>query len=498
METEVIAKKKIDGAYIVKSLIGIAIMLFFQFIPAPAPITQAGMAILGQFIGLIFLWSLVDMVWPTFFGMVLFGFQAMVIYPNSWQNAGIYEAGQQSFGNWVTIFVICCLLLCVALEEVGTVRRIVMWFVTRKFAKKSPWTFTFMLLLSALIISMFLDVTPAQFFMLGLAHELFQIFGFKKGDAWPRYMVVGITFTAILGFAMTPICHTLPILWMSIYSAIAGVPSNMLSYMLVGVPVGAVIWLIMLAWLRFVIKIDMSHFVNVNFDELEAKRPGPMEKKEKIVVTISLLVLACWLIPGILALVAPTSAVYGFMASMTDTSFILLGIVALAIIKIDGEPILNISRAFTKISWIAVILLAGIMMIASAMGEAPTGIPAFIATYIVPLANGLSPFALIAVISVLCILLTNIANNVPVGIILISAGVPMCMASGINPLYLAVAVSISANLAFTIPPAFIPVGVAYADPYCNGKTVFKNGLFMTVASCAVCALLIYPIASLVA
>ena len=41
------------------------------------------------------------------------------------------------------------------------------------------------------------------------------------------------------------------------------------------------------------------------------------------------------------------------------------------------------------------------------------------------------------------------------------------------------------------------VGIAYADPYCNGKTVFKNGCYMAVVSMIVCALLIYPIANLV-
>ena len=48
-------KKKIDAAYIIKSLIGVAIMILFRFIPAPDPITPVGMSVIGQFIGMIFL-----------------------------------------------------------------------------------------------------------------------------------------------------------------------------------------------------------------------------------------------------------------------------------------------------------------------------------------------------------------------------------------------------------------------------------------------------------
>ena len=222
-----------------------------------------------------------------------------------------------------------------------------------------------------------------------------------------------------------------------------------------------------------------------------------MEKREKITIVISILLLLCWVVPSIISLVAPTNPVYTFMARITDSGWLFLAVVLLAVIRVDGEPLLDLGEAFQKINWLPVVLLAGIMMIASAMGENPTGIPAWISANIVPLVSGLSPFAMVAIIAVLCVILTNIANNVPVGIIFVSAGVPMCLELGINPFPLALAVCVGANLAFTIPPAYVPIGVAYADPYCNGKTVFLNGLVMCIVSAIICALLCYPIANLV-
>ena len=493
-------KKKIDTAYIIKSLIGIAIMIIFRFIPAPEPITRTGMNVLGQFIGLIYLWSAVDMMWPTFVAMVLFGLDAQSVYPNSWQLSGVYEAGQQSFGNWITIFVIACLLVCYALQKSGTITRICMAFITSKSAHKNPKAFTFMFVLAALVISLFLDVAPAQLFVLAIAHEVFEILGFKKGDKWPKYMVICITYSAVIGFAMTPICHTLPILWMSIYSAITGVASNILLYVAIAAPVGIIIWLLMMVWMLKVVKMadNVPELEHIDWARIEAMKPGKMELREKIVVTVSILLVASWIVPSLISLFAPTSPIYLAMARLADSSFLFLAVALLAIIKVDGEPLLDLKEAFAKIEWLPVVLLAGIMMVASAMGEEPTGIPAWISANVVPLVAGLSPYVMVAIIAVLCVILTNIANNVPVGIIFISAGVPMCLELGINPLPLALAVCVGANLAYTIPPAYVPIGIAYADPYCEGKTVLKNGIVMCIVSAIVCAVLIYPLGNLFA
>ena len=260
-------KEKLDFKYLVKAVIGIAIMVFFRFIPAPEPITDVGMAVLGEFIGLIYLWTAVDMMWPTLLAMVMFGFDAYAIYPSSWQLSGIYEAGQQSFGSWVVMYYLGCLLIVHSLNKAGTFKRICMWFITRKVAKKNPWLFTLMLLSAALVIGLFLDVSATQILMFAIAHQMFEILGFKKGDRWPKYVIIGITVTVVLAFTMTPFCHTLPILFLGIYSAITGTAANMLVYMAVAIPVGLVIWIGTMIWFAKVVKVtkDSPQLSNIDW-----------------------------------------------------------------------------------------------------------------------------------------------------------------------------------------------------------------------------------------
>ena len=74
----------------------------------------------------------------------------------------------------------------------------------------------------------------------------------------------------------------------------------------------------------------------------------------------------------------------------------------------------------------------------------------------------------------------------------------MALNGVIVPFVTAVAVSVSANLAFTIPPAFVPVGTCYAYPYGGGKYTLRWGIVASLVSIVITALLIYPLGMLFA
>lgn len=55
--------------------ITLAFMFLFRFIPAPAPLTPYGVAVIGVFLGMIYGWmtSKRGLVWPSVTGLVAFG-----------------------------------------------------------------------------------------------------------------------------------------------------------------------------------------------------------------------------------------------------------------------------------------------------------------------------------------------------------------------------------------------------------------------------------------
>ena len=489
--------KKKDLFYYIKVAIGLVLMVGFQFIPAPSPITQSGMALLGMFIGLIFLYTVVDSVWPNIVAMCVFALHAFEIYPNSTQSSGIDVAGSQVFGGSIPFFIIGMLILNYALESCGLLRRIALWFVTRKTARKNPWAFTFMLFLATLVLASFMDVSPTTVVMLAVAHSIFENLGFKKGDAWPRMVVTAITWIVCIGFFMTPIGHNIVILFTGMIAAATGQSVNLFSYMLVGVPVGFLLFLLMFLYFRFVARPDVSHFREVDFQVIEAMRPGKMDLREKLTAWIAAISLFLLIAPGFVEVILPGNAFSHVMNSLATTFVIYAAIALLAIIRVDGKALLDIPEACSKISWPQVILVGSIVMVALSMSESTTGIPQWVSSYVAPILTGGSPLFTFTLIAALCVILTNILNNVAVGAIFCTICAPLCETAGLNAYILAMVITICAQMGFTTPAAFPTIALATGDEYCNSNYVLRHGISMTVMSLIVSVALVYPLSLLV-
>ena len=61
-------------SYLINSIIGIALMFGIPLIPPIEPLTKIGMQLGGIFIGLVYLWSTVDLLWPCLLGIIALAF----------------------------------------------------------------------------------------------------------------------------------------------------------------------------------------------------------------------------------------------------------------------------------------------------------------------------------------------------------------------------------------------------------------------------------------
>lgn len=67
-------KQSKNTSYYVKSAIVVAIMVIFQFLPPVGQITELGMKVLGIYIALLYGWSAVNIVWPSFLALFFLAF----------------------------------------------------------------------------------------------------------------------------------------------------------------------------------------------------------------------------------------------------------------------------------------------------------------------------------------------------------------------------------------------------------------------------------------
>lgn len=65
--------KRNNIKYYIHSLITVGLMIVFYFIPPISTITPVGMKVLGVFLGLIYGWCFVEMLWPSILGLVMLG-----------------------------------------------------------------------------------------------------------------------------------------------------------------------------------------------------------------------------------------------------------------------------------------------------------------------------------------------------------------------------------------------------------------------------------------
>lgn len=66
--------KKGNALYYINSAIGLFFLFAFgRIVPPLGIISEVGMQVLGVFLGLIWLWSMVEIIWPSILGIVALG-----------------------------------------------------------------------------------------------------------------------------------------------------------------------------------------------------------------------------------------------------------------------------------------------------------------------------------------------------------------------------------------------------------------------------------------
>lgn len=455
---------------VIKVFFSLGIMLLFSVLPAVEPITEVGMSVIGVFIGIVLLISLVDTTWPSLLVIVLFGMTGVM---------SVKEAIMGSLGSWVTVFVLMSFILTYSLNETGFTTRLTRWFLSKKFVNKSPWTFTFSLITLSMLVGLFLDPVPVTAFFLMFGRKLFEELGYEKGDKYPAIVTMGMAFAIKIADGMTPISHPLAIIGMGIYNSGAEKSISLLDYLMFGMPIGLLIFVTLCIVIRVFAKPDFKKFESFNINEVLGENK-PMDLREKITVGTFFITAIMWLLPGILGILSPGTALEGYLNKMGPTFVSIIAIVLLAVIHVDDKPVLNLRAAFKDgINWAIIFLVGAAILLGGGISNPATGVTSFIAERIVPFVSGFNIVLIVFFIALVTSLMTNFSSNVTTVIVMTT--VAISVATGIDALdarAIALVTTFTASLAFCVPSSFAAIAMLYGDDYSHGSTIFKYGLIM--------------------
>lgn len=171
--------EKMPWTYWLHLAIGLGFMLVFPMLSPIEPITEVGMAVLGVFIGMVYLWSTLDSIWPSLMGLMLVALAGYV--PELQGYAAVKKLFMESFGTDTVIVLILGMVLFSALEFVGCTKYMARFFMSRKVLEGRPYVFLFIFFLCSYVIGGFTNPMASMLILWPIAIEVCQNFGYKKG-----------------------------------------------------------------------------------------------------------------------------------------------------------------------------------------------------------------------------------------------------------------------------------------------------------------------------
>ena len=480
------AVKKKNTMYYINSIITLVIIFGFGQLPAAAPLTPLGMNLIGIFLGLLYGWIFVDIVWPSMAGLLalmLIGGMAPKVVLNS------------SFGDPIVVMMFFIFIFCAAIDQYGLSRFISLWFITRKFVQGKPWAFTFVFLVSIFILGGLTSASPAALIGWAILYAICDLCGYKKGDGYPTMMVFAIVFAAQVGMSMIPF-KQVPLTVLGAFSNISGTNIDYAKYMVIAIACCVVCAVLLLFVCKFIFRPDVSKLVDLDATQLDKTGDGlVLTKVQKIVLGFLVALVLCLLLPSFLP---KNFFLTQFLNGIGSTGVCVFIVAVMCFIKVDGKPLLKIKKAIDGgVAWGIIFLLAAVQPLSTAMTADESGITEWLMGILNPIFGGKSPIFVMVVIGLIAALLTNVMNNGALGVALMPIVYSYCMSNGVDPQLSVIIIVMCVHLAFLTPAASSSASLLHGNEWVTTKDIMKSATPVVILSWVAVTVITIAIGSLI-
>lgn len=341
-----------------------------------------------------------------------------------------------------------------------------------------------------------MEPTALIIFFLGFARKLFDELGYKKSDGYTQMLTMALVFTISIAQTMTPFSHFLVIYGLDFYHQATGETISMITYMKYVIPIGILTFIAMLIILRLFFKPDMSKIESFDLTKVLAKSK-PMDLREKITVGVFFATVLMWVLPEILAVIAPNFALGTMLGKHGITLWAMLAIALLAVLHVDGKPVLELKIAFKEgVDFNVLFLATACILMGSVVTDDKVGLGQLILNVVEPITGGLPIFLQMLFLIGLTVLLTNLTSNLTALMLMLGVGLTLAAeTTGLSGVAITLGVTYVAGSAFMLPASSHLIGMLYGNEYSKGGLIFKYGSMLAVSSVLI-ATLGYPLSSI--
>jgi len=435
--------------------ITLAFMFGFQFLPPVGQITPLGMKVLGVFLGTIFAWVRGEIIWSAMLGMFMMTVYGLGNATSNWAGViGVQAAAMVIFG----------LLLVHGMKKSGLVEELALTITGSKWAKKGPWVLAGVFFIATDILAFLIGGgVPVIILMWALFYEVCAKCELKAHTPFVSYMLVAIAILGNSAMCTLPYSST-AVVGIGIAQGFAPeLTCNYISYFglnfIILIGYNVLIWLVG----RFLIGNDIpmknlegteTHKMNLNL---------PM----KVALFYAVLLAVLMFLPPFL----PAGNAIGVFLSTTlgPLGVFILIVLLMALTKVDGEPLLDLVDGMRNgVQWPLVFLIGSAILIAGYLTADGMGIMPTLLALVDPILGGRSPLMILTFSIILCLIMTNLINDMVTMIVLF----PICAS-----FYVAVGGPVEL-MAYLFVPAMAQ-GMFMPSGSMNGALVHGNREWLT-------------------
>lgn len=465
--------------YLIALIIGVVMALVLQ--PTNG-LTEKGVMVIAVIIPTLYLWLTTNTHWTSilFLGLLV---MTRVMTPN--------EVWAGSMGHFSVITLIVFMILNVCLKETGVIDKIAIWFITRKFVQGRPYAFMAMFFASNVIVGMFMENLSLAVIYVGIATVLCEKIGVKKGDPFYTTIFMGTLWGNCILSIASPIAHALPNILMGIAQTQLGFTITYGMWLAVGVPFAIIMFVVLMICAR-AMNPDTSAFRNFDLEEMKRSSP-PLDVRGKITAVAMILVILTILLPEILRNVFPT--VCGYLTSIGVVVPAILALAALCIIRVEGKPVMDLPTAARGVPLPVIIFTGTVCVMSTPISSEATGISVWLTNILNPVVAGLSPMAIVIVLIIGSLIMTNFLSNTVTMVLFFNLGAALLAGGNLNMGAITIVIGLAGSMACLTPSAAIPSPLYFGPGHVTMGNTIKYNLIFIVLSFVVLVAFALPFAS---
>ena len=463
-------------------LIMIIITFGIGYLPTFGAITPLGMKVLGVFLGLVYGWVFIDLLWVSlygFFALALTGYASLLdVFTSAFSNSTV-----------ITVLIVCA--FSEYLNALGVNQAIAYWVMGRKIFLGRPW----LLIIGLLLTGMLIGTVGGNFAGLFLLWGVIRIIGeenkIEKSNIFLS-LAIAVTFYAVMISGAHVPFQAAFLLFSGFFTQATNLTIPNGQFLLLGELYTFISIAIVIFISKVFFKLDSSKFILT--EEMQDKyRVYKISWSQKLALIL--------LVVYFLGLIAPSllpkdSQLYSILSSWGIVGFSILYMIFFTIINDrKGKALVDMNKAFKDgVLWPTVILLAVTLPLGDAMVSENTGVSATIANFCSQHLGEMNIYVLQIIAVFMIGLLTQFMHNIVLGMIFVPILVPLSITLGGNPYTMFFVLHCAFVCAYATPAGCMQASVLFGSKDIPAKHSYIFGWMLYVTSC-ITAIVLVPLAN---